>query len=172
MICRRALVATLVLTLAAGLGACGDDDGDGDGDGTRVTTETTGAGQKTEGASGSLKARLSGAEEVPGPGVADGVGAVLVDITGTKGCYDLKVTMGDKPTGAHIHQGVKGAAGPVVVNLNPAFEPGESSLNAKSCVDMAADLVAKLLADPAAYYVNVHSEAHPDGAVRGQLEKF
>jgi len=170
MICRRALVATLLLTLGAGLGACGDDDGDGDD--TKVTTETSGGGQKTEGTAESLKARLSGTEEVPGPGVANGVGAVLVDITATLGCYDLKVTMGEKPTKAHIHQGVKGASGPVVVDLKPAFEPGESSLNAKSCVDLAADLVAKLLADPAAYYVNVHSEAHPDGAVRGQLEKF
>jgi hypothetical protein len=171
MTSRRVLVATLLsLTLASGLGACGDDDGDGDD--AKVTAETTGSGQNTQGTAESLKARLSGAEEVPGPGVANGVGAVLVDITGTRGCYDLKVTMGEKPTKAHIHQGVKGASGPVVVDLNPAFEPGESSLNAKSCVDLAADLVAKLLADPAAYYINVHSEAHPDGAVRGQLEKF
>jgi hypothetical protein len=168
MICRRALVATLLLTLAAGLGACGDDDGDD----TKVTTETTGGGQKTEGTAESLKARLSGAEELPGPGVANGVGAVLVDVTATSGCYDLKVTMGEQPTKAHIHQGAKGASGPVVVDLNPAFEPGESSFNAKACVDLAADLAAKLLADPAAYYVNVHTEAHPDGAVRGQLEKF
>ena len=97
-----------------------------------MTTETTAAGEKTEGTAESLKARLSGAEEFPGPGVTDGVGAVLVDITGTKVCYDLKVTMGEKPTKAHIHQGAKGASGPVVVDLNPAFEPGESAFNARS----------------------------------------
>ena len=168
---RRALCITLLsLALAAGPGACGDDDDNGDQ--TKVTTGTSSPGQKTDGTAESLKARLSGAEEFPGPGVTDGIGAVLVDITATLGCYDLKVTMGEKPTKAHIHQGAKGASGPVVVDLNPAFEPGESSLNAKSCVDLTADLVAKLLADPGAYYVNVHSEAHPDGAVRGQLEKF
>ena len=168
---RVLLVATLLLlVLAAGLGACGDDDGDGDQ--TKVTTGTSAPGEKNEGTAQSVKTRLSGAEEVPGPGVANGVGAVLVDITGTKGCYDLKVTMGEKPTKAHIHQGAKGVAGPVVVDLMPTFEPGEASTNAKSCVDLAADLVAKILADPAAYYVNVHSEGHPDGAIRGQLEKF
>lgn len=171
MTARRALATTVLsLALAAGLAACGDD-GDG-GDDTKVTTETSGPGENIEGTAESFKARLTGAEEFPGPGVKDGVGAVLVDITGTKGCYELRVTMGEAPTKAHIHQGAKGASGPVVVDLMPAFEPGESALTAKSCVDIPADTAAKLLADPGAYYVNVHSHAHPDGAVRGQLEKF
>ena len=61
---------------------------------------------------------------------------------------------------------------PVVVDLLPAFAPGEAAFEAKSCVDLPADLAAKLIADPGAYYVNVHTEAHPDGAMRGQLAKF
>ena len=76
-----------------------------------MTTGTSAPGEKTEGTAESLKARLSGAEEFPGPGVTNGVGAVLVDITGTKGCYELKVTMGEKPTKAHIHQGPRAPAG-------------------------------------------------------------
>jgi hypothetical protein len=166
----RALAAVVLsLALAAGLGACGGDD---DGDGTKVTTETSGPGTKNEGTAESFKARLTGDAEFPGPGVKDGVGAFLFDVTGTKGCYDFKVTMGEKPLKAHIHQGGTGASGPVVVDLMPTFEPGESALTAKSCVDLTGDVAAKLIADPAAYYVNVHSEAHPDGAIRGQLEPF
>jgi hypothetical protein len=167
----RSLTAILLsLGLAAGLGACGGD-GDNDKD-TKVTTETTGGGEKKDGTAVSLKALLSPAEEVPGPGVKDGVGAGLVDITGTKLCSDLKATMGEKPLKAHIHQGAKGASGPVVVDLMPAFTSGESAYTSKTCVETTADTAAQLIADPGGYYVNIHSDGHPDGAMRGQLSKF
>jgi len=171
MILRRPLTALfLSLGLAAGLVACGDDSkGDKD---TKVTTETSAGGEKTDGTSVSLKAPLTGAAEVPGPGADPGVGAALVDISGTKVCPDLKVTMGEKPTAAHIHQGAKGAAGPVVVDLKPEFTPGESAYTSKTCVDVPAETSAALIANPSAYYVNVHSDGHPNGAVRGQLDKF
>jgi hypothetical protein len=167
---RPAAAALLSLgLLAAGVGACGGGSKD---DNTKVTTGTAGPGVKTDGNGVNLKARLSGAEEVPGPGVKDGTGAFLIEVGATKGCYDLKVTMGEKPTKAHIHRGAPGVSGPVVVDLMPAFTPGETAFTATSCVDLPGDIGAKLVADPGAYYVNVHTEAHPDGAVRGQLSKF
>jgi hypothetical protein len=170
MTARRVLAATALslVVLVAAAGACGDDD---TGDGTEVTTETTAAGEKAEGTAAGLKSRLTGAEEVPGPGAEPGVGAFVFNVVLTQGCYELNVTMGEKPIKAHIHQGAKGASGPVVVDLMPAFESGEAALKAKSCVALPADVASKLLAEPGSYYVNVHSEAHPDGAIRGQLEK-
>ena len=171
MTARRLLAAALVpIAVTVGLAACGG--GGGKDKGTKVTTDTAGPGEKTEGTAITLKAALTGAEEVPGPGVKDGIGAFLIDIAGTKGCYDLKATMGEKPTKAHIHQGAKGVGGPVLVDLMPAFAPGESAFTAKQCVDLPGDVAAKVLADPSAYYVNVHSAEHPDGAMRGQLAKF
>jgi hypothetical protein len=165
----RPLTATVLsLALGTALVACGGDDKGKD---TKVTIDTS-SGEKTDGNAVTLKARLTGAEEVPGPGVKDGIGAFLIDIGGGKGCYDLKVTMGEKPTKAHIHEGAAGVSGPVVVDLKPTFEPGESAMTAKSCVDLSADLGEKLVGNPAAYYVNVHSEGHPDGAIRGQLATF
>ena len=162
--------AALSLLLSLPAVACGGGGKDKD---TKVTTTgTAGPGVKNDGTAVSLKAPLSGADEVPGPGVKDGVGALLIDLGGSQGCYTLKVTMGEKPTMAHIHQGAKGASGPPVVDLKPAFAPGESAFEAKSCVDIPADTVARMIGDPAAYYVNVHSDAHPDGAMRGQLAKF
>jgi hypothetical protein len=161
--------ATAAVLLSLALAACG---GDSKGKGTKVTTDTAGPGVKNEGTAVSFKAFMKGSDEVPGPGVKDGTGAVQFDIAGTKGCYDIKATMGEKPTKAHIHQGAAGIAGPVVVDLMPAFAPGEAAFEAKSCVGLSPDLAAKLIADPGAYYVNVHTEAHPDGAMRGQLARF
>ncbi len=167
----RPLIAlVLSLGLLAGVGACGGD-GD-DGKDTEVTTETTTGGEKIDGTAASLKATLSPAEEIPGPGVKDGVGSARVDIAGPKVCSDLKATMGEKPTKAHIHQGTKGVSGPVVVDLMPAFKPGEAAFMSNTCVETTPDITAQLIADPAGYYVNIHSESRPDGAMRGQLTKF
>jgi len=168
VIVRRTLAAfALSLGLFTGLGACGD--GDAEGDETRVTTQSTASGEKTDGNTVTLKAALNGAEEVPGPGANPGVGAASVEVSGTKVCPDLKVTMGEKPTGAHIHKGGKGASGPVVVDLKPEFTPGESAFTAKTCVDAPAETTTALIADPSGYYVNVHSATYPNGALRGQL---
>jgi hypothetical protein len=163
----RPLAAVLVALV---LVSCG---GDSKGKGNKVTADTAGPGVKTEGNPPiSLKAALTGAEEVPGPGVKDGVGAFLIDLTGTQGCYTLKATMGEKPTMAHVHRGTKGSAGPPVIDLMPSFEPGEAAFVAKRCIDIPADTVTRLLGNPGGYYVNVHSDAHPDGALRGQLARF
>ena len=67
---------------------------------------------------------------------------------------------------AHIHKGPAGVAGPVVVPLN-APENGFS----KGCASVAAETINAILASPAEYYVNVHTTAHPAGAIRGQLAK-
>jgi hypothetical protein len=166
----RAAALSVLLAVVAGLGGCGGSRGKDTG--TKVTTDTAGPGVKTDGTAVTLKGLLRGTDEVPGPGVKDGTGAFLIDVAGTRGCYDFKVTMGEKPLKAHIHQAPPGQSGPVVVDLMPAFAPGESAFTAKSCVDIPADTAAKLVADPSAYYVNVHTEAHPDGALRGQLAKF
>ncbi|HEU5449435.1 MAG TPA: CHRD domain-containing protein [Acidimicrobiia bacterium] len=164
-----ALRILTVIVLSLGLAACGGDDEEGKD--TEITTQTTTGGEKTEGTATSLKALLSGTEEVPGPGVKDGVGAALIDIAGSKVCADLNVTMGEKPLKAHIHKGAKGASGPVVVDLVPVFNPGEAAFTSKSCVETTADSAAQLIADPGAFYVNVHSGGYPDGAMRGQLAK-
>jgi hypothetical protein len=162
-------VTPLVLIIALALAACGGDGKDKD---TKVTTETTAGGDKTEGTAVSLKTLLQPAEEVPGPGVKDGTGAALLNIAGSKVCSELKSTMGEKPLKAHIHQGAKGASGPVVVDLMPDFKPGEAAFESKTCVDSTPAIVTQLISNPGAYYVNIHSDGHPDGAMRGQLAKY
>jgi len=112
-----------------------------------------------------LSTTLSGGAEVPGPGDPDGAGDVLVELQGGNSlCVAVHVRGTDKPTAAHVHQGATGVAGPVVVTLpTPTFN------TSRGCVDIDPALYASIAANPAAFYVNVHTEAFPSGALRGQL---
>jgi hypothetical protein len=115
-----------------------------------------------------IKANLTGAAEVPGPGDPDGGGTVQVTLNPDKNevCYDLTLTKIDEATAAHIHEGAVGKEGPVKVGLD-APKGG----SAKGCKTAEAAVVKDIMANPANYYVNVHNAAHPKGAVRGQLAK-
>jgi len=114
------------------------------------------------------KATLTGAAEVPGPGDPDGGGAAQVTLNSDKNevCYDLTVTKIDEATAAHIHEGAMGKDGPVKVGLDT---PKGGA--AKGCKSADAAVVKDMMANPANYYVNVHSKDFPKGAVRGQLAK-
>ncbi len=108
--------------------------------------------------------RLTGDAEVPGPGADDARGQASVDLTtGGQLCFELSVE-GIEATAAHIHKGGIEDAGPVVVGLDPPA--GGSS---KGCVDAEQAQLDEIRADPSGFYVNVHTEEFPDGAVRGQL---
>lgn len=109
---------------------------------------------------------LRGAEEVPGPGDPDASGFATVTIQGTTITYSILVNGITTPTAAHIHSGAFGVAGPIVVGLNPTFGAGCAS---GTVMNVDATLIGQILANPAAFYVNVHSTEFPGGAVRGQL---
>jgi hypothetical protein len=139
-----------------------------------------------------LEAELSGAAEVDGDGAAgvgdpDGSGRAFVfgiDDDPTTLCYVITAT-GIDPTFeagevgmAHIHRGAEGENGPVVAAL--AF-PLEG--DAADCITEGEEgkfpligeagepesIAADILANPANYYVNVHTGEYPNGAIRGQL---
>jgi hypothetical protein len=114
-----------------------------------------------------LAALLTGAREVPGPGDPDGWGAANVRIWPKSGriCYTLFVRrLAPAITAAHIHAGKRGEAGPVVVPLE-APVPGW----ARDCDTIDPDLAKQIARRPWRYYVNVHNDGFPAGAVRGQL---
>ena len=113
-----------------------------------------------------LEANLTGEQEVPGPGDPNGSGHAVLKVFKTKVCYTLEVKRIAPATAAHIHLGLRGEAGPVVATLNPPTE-GSSS----ACVEIPRALSLELIEHPARYYVNVHNDPFPDGAIRGQLHK-
>jgi CHRD domain len=109
-------------------------------------------------------ASLSGSSEVP-RGNAAMTGRATVTIDPTSGQVCTKVTT--NITGAvamHIHKGAVGVNGPVVVLLDLRSINGASA-----CVAATAAVAKAIVADPAGYYVNIHTPAAPGGASRGQL---
>ena len=111
---------------------------------------------------------MTGAEEAPGPGDPDGIGAAVFALTASTGrvCWAYTVKRVEPITAAHIHVAPPGSPGGVVVPLGAS---GDKSYSA-GCTTVAPSIVAAIVADPAAYYVNVHNAAFQNGALRGQLD--
>lgn len=115
---------------------------------------------------------LTGAAEVPGPGDPDASGDAVITLNQGRGtiCYDLSwADIDGTVTAAHLHEAPAGSAAPVAVGLfgGGTFLGTDSATGCVTGVDRA--LVKEIRKDPASYYVNVHSDVFPAGAIRGQL---
>lgn len=169
---RLVSLAALVLAVSFLAVSC-DDDGPTDPSGTPDPT---------------FRATLTPANEVPpvtnGDATASGVMNITIKVTRdaagaiTSGTFDFNGTLAGFPgastiTAAHIHPGVAGVNGSFIVNLSLA--PGEIALTngagtiVKNGIAAPVDVINQIIANPAAFYFNVHSSANPGGAVRGQL---
>jgi CHRD domain-containing protein len=111
---------------------------------------------------------LTGAQEVPpGSGDPNGVGVAVLHVTASTGTvnYALAVVrLAGEITSVHVHNAPRGQRGEDVFDLeNPVdgFVSGTVEIN-------PADAGA-IIANPHDYYVEVHTTAFPNGAIRGQL---
>lgn len=113
-----------------------------------------------------LTATLTGAAETP-PGKADGTGGftVTTDPETNDFCYTLWADKIGKPTMAHLHSGAAGASGPPILTLEVTGKDSDE------CLAVDKEKLEPIVANPAGYYVNVHTAEFPGGAVRGQLTK-
>lgn len=126
-------------------------------------------------------ASLGGEQEVP-PVSTMANGRAVGYLTQEDTSFRYEVTFsGLAPTGAHIHRGAPGETGPIVKNLiiqtvqtaqtaNGPVYKCVGIWNVKEDIEpltstLAQDLKAGLL------YVNIHSQTHPDGEIRGQLTR-
>jgi hypothetical protein len=113
-----------------------------------------------------LEASLTGEKEVPGPGDPNGVGHAEVKVYKARVCYELAVARIKAAIAAHIHRGGPSVAGPIVVELKAPTD-GYS----EGCTAISKKLSKNLREHPWRYYVNVHNDPYPDGAIRGQLHR-
>lgn len=145
----RQIIPLLFLLAVIGFTSCNNDD--------EVITNNTVTFTST----------LNGASEVPADtSKATGMGTFKYD----KSTYMLSGTVtfsGMTATASHIHKGAVGVAGPVVFPLDVTAPVTSPITLAPTLLDSTqrADLMNGL------YYVNLHSEAFPNGEIRGQLVK-
>ena len=113
--------------------------------------------------SNAISVKLSPADEVP-PATSSGSGSGSIRVAEDGSVSGSVSTTGVQGTMAHIHQGAKGANGPVIVPLTKSGDtytvPAGAKLNASQ---MQALKDGNL-------YVNVHSDKYKGGEIRGQLK--
>jgi hypothetical protein len=125
-------------------------------------------------------ASLTGDEEVPGPGDDNGRGRAVINLNvrERRVCFDLSWRRILSPTRAHIHEGRRGVAGDIVVTLfengtDPDFVPLPDSIRSvQGCTGGHPRALLRDIRDhPRQFYVNIHNEDFPAGAIRGQLRR-
>ena len=138
--------------------------------------------------------QLQSANEVP-PAVGDPASAnviiyvhVIRDSNGniTSGSVDFDITTKFSSTttinGLHIHKGVPGVAGPILIPTDVANGDKSFVTDASGRVTIFKQVqfpqtapnidvatIVDLIANPSTFYVNIHTPDNPSGAMRGQL---
>lgn len=128
-----------------------------------------------------FKAKLTPKEETKKPeSKASGKAVFKLAKDGKTLYFKLHVKNIVDANAAHIHMAKKGADGPPVAGLFSAEKKGkfsgklaEGAITAQDLIGplqgkTVEDLVNVFKADEA--YVNVHTEANPDGEIRGQIK--
>lgn len=115
-------------------------------------------------ATATITKSMSGSAEVP-KGSPTGKGTAKVTLNSSTGrvCFRLTWSGIGTPVAAHIHKGPRGKTGPVVI---PFFG---GTAKHTGCVKASKSLVGAIIRKPSAYYVNVHTQKYPAGALRAQL---
>ena len=98
-------------------------------------------------------------------------GTASFTLNGNSISYIIAISRVDDVTGAHLHKGVEGTNGDIVVDLT-----GNPTQGSFSSSDLVGPLKGKTLNDLAGLmkegkvYVNLHSSTYPDGELRGPVK--
>lgn len=122
-----------------------------------------------------IRTFMTGAQEAPGPGDSDGLGIFSAITTPNSLCYVMTAKKIEPAAAAHIHKAPVGVPGDIVVGLQAptsgfamdCITTVPESENTTETLTMSE--LEAIRANPSDYYVNVHNELFPAGAIRGQL---
>jgi hypothetical protein len=141
----------------------------------------SGCPQTQPGAATKFRATLNGASEVP-PVTTNATGSFEATIAddGQSIAYTLTASNITNVTVAHIHVGAAGVNGPPIFFLFNATTDGAftspvtgtlqaADLTPGGGVDTFAEALAEIRAGNT--YVNVHTQANPNGEIRGQVQE-
>jgi len=174
---KRVIVLCALVALAGAAAAC---------DGDSPTTPSA----PTSEAPPTYTVALSTASEVPPVtgSEADGSGTATLTFNLTKDAggattaatLDVTVNVSGFPAGtaltaSHIHPGAAGSNGGVFVSFGltageVTFPTGSGSFT-KRGVTMTVDQASAIIANPAGFYLNIHTAGNPNGVARGQLTR-
>lgn len=111
---------------------------------------------------------LDSAQVVPGPGDPDGSGGVFIFLDRQDGrfCVFVNTTNVSTPfISVDLHRAPEGEVGSVVVEVfGPTTDPDPSR-----CMDLDRKLVKDISKHKEDYYIDIHNDEFPGGAIRGQL---
>lgn len=119
-----------------------------------------------------LAGSLVGANEVGGGGDPDGRATVALKIESGKVSFSVRWSGIAAPTAFHVHAGAKGANGPVRLGLFGDRIPAGVQAVSGTVTSTDPALLTALTTSPRDFYVNLHNDEFPDGAVRSQLHKL
>ncbi len=129
-----------------------------------------------------FKSTLSGKEVVPPvKTMAKGQATFTPSKDGSELKYKVTVSKIEDVSAAHIHMGKKGADGPPLASIDIGAKKAgkfsgtlaEGTITAKELMGSlkgkaVKDLIKEIEAGNT--YVNVHTDKHPDGEIRGQIK--
>ena len=121
---------------------------------------------------------MTGAAEIAGGALtadldASGTALIYVNVGQRRVCWDFEnltnIDAGSTFIAAHIHRGAIDRTGlPVIHFFNP---PTTNRLEGCTPSNQNRALLTEVLQNPERFYVNLHSNFYPGGAIRGQMSK-
>ena len=107
-------------------------------------------------------------------------GTAVITVNKSSNTIDFSVSLNSFPTtstltAAHIHPGVAGVNGGVLIGTGltsanaPSLASGSATFTFTGVSPSSADQITQILANPQNYYFNVHTSANGPGVMRGQL---
>lgn len=114
---------------------------------------------------GEINVKLSGDQEVP-PVQTTASGEGTVTVEDDKSIKGKITTSNIKGTGAHVHEAPAGKNGPDIITLNKTGDDEWSIPSGAKLTDAQYDAFKA-----GGLYINVHSDEHKSGEIRGQLKR-